>query len=44
MTAAVFVDDRTDLLRAGANDFIYKPVNMNELYKTLCHNLLPVKS
>jgi CheY-like chemotaxis protein len=43
MTADVFVDDRTDLLRAGANDFVYKPVNMNELYKTLCHNLLPVK-
>ncbi len=40
MTADVFVDDRTDLLRAGANDFVYKPVNIDELYATLCRYLV----
>ncbi|MCI2049164.1 MAG: response regulator [Lachnospiraceae bacterium] len=28
MTADVFAEDRTDLLQAGATDFVYKPVDM----------------
>ena len=39
MTADVYVDDRTDLLRAGANDFVYKPVDIDELYQALCRNM-----
>jgi two-component system CheB/CheR fusion protein len=36
MTADVFADDRTDMLRAGGNEFVYKPVDMQELYRKLC--------
>lgn len=36
MTADVFTDDRTDMLRAGGNEFVYKPVDMQELYRKLC--------
>lgn len=36
MTADVFEDDRADMLQSGGNDFIYKPVDMQELYRKLC--------
>jgi len=35
MTADVFAEDRADLLRAGATDFVYKPVDMIHLRDTL---------
>jgi two-component system CheB/CheR fusion protein len=41
MTADVFADDRVDLLRAGANDFIYKPVEIDALYNTLYRYIKP---
>lgn len=44
MTADVFAEDRTELLRAGAADFVYKPVDMMHLRDTLLICLQESKS
>jgi two-component system CheB/CheR fusion protein len=44
MTADVFTEDRNDLLRAGATDFVYKPVDMIHLRDTLLKCLRENKS
>lgn len=36
MTADVFEDDRADMLQSGGNDFIYKPIDMQKIYRKLC--------
>jgi CheY-like chemotaxis protein len=40
MSADVFADDRVEMLRAGGNEFVYKPVDMQELYEKLCKFIL----
>ena len=39
MTADTFSDDRVDCMNAGMNDCVYKPINMDTLYKVLCRYL-----
>ena len=35
MTANVFEEDRRDCLQAGMNDFVAKPINLENLFGTL---------
>ena len=34
------MDGRIEMLRAGGNEFVYKPVDMQELYEKLCRYIL----
>jgi len=44
MTGDVYDDDRADFMHAGITDCIYKPVNIDELYRILSRYLLDQKS
>jgi two-component system CheB/CheR fusion protein len=40
MTADVFSEDREEVMTAGADDAIYKPVDMEQLFTMLCRYIL----
>ncbi len=40
VTAGVLGDDREKCLKAGMNDFLFKPININQLYQVISHYCL----